>query len=116
MMEVALRVRLYGGTAETQDGAVSQSEAAVLKESKAAATELLDILEQRVGSSALLGKYADIQRRLQASKAEKKRVLASEAIKDPKAYAVRKVSTGCARTVNQYALVQTKILLSRSIL
>lgn len=101
LMEVALRVRLYGGTAESQDGAVSQSEAAVLKESKAAATELLDILEQRVGSSALLGKYAEIQRRLQASKAEKKRVLASEAIKDPKAYAVRKVRTACTCTYSR---------------
>ena len=64
-----------------------------MRETKIAATELLDSLEKKVGSSSLIGHYADIQRRLQATKAEKKRVLASEAIKDPKAYAVRKVRT-----------------------
>ena len=64
-----------------------------MRETKVAATELLDSLEKKVGSSSLIGHYADIQRRLQATKAEKKRVLASEAIKDPKAYAVRKVRT-----------------------
>lgn len=91
-MEVALRVRLHGGTAsEGGDNVISQSEEATVKESKAAATELLEALEKKVGSGALLGNYAEIQRRLQASKAEKKRVLASEAIRDPKAYAVRKV-------------------------
>ena len=96
MMEVALRVRLHGGIhsdgVQGMDGSVSQSEEASIKESKAAATELLEALEAKVGSSAVLGRYADIQRMLQASKAEKKRALASEAVKDPKAYAVRKVT------------------------
>lgn len=96
MMEVALRVRLHGGIhsdgVQGMDGSVSQSEEASIKESKAAATELLEALEAKVGSSAVLGRFADIQRMLQASKAEKKRALASEAVKDPKAYAVRKVT------------------------
>ena len=101
MMEVALRVRLHGGinsegmhgtgTGMGMEGVLSLSDEASIKESKAAATELLEVLEAKVGSSAVLGRYADIQRMLQASKAEKKRALASEAVKDPKAYAVRKV-------------------------
>ena len=91
IMEVALRVRLHGGAAESSENVISQGDEASVKESKAAATELLEALEKKVGSAALLGKYAEIQRKLQASKAEKKRLLASEAIKDPKAYAVRKV-------------------------
>ena len=103
MMEVALRVRLHGGINSEgmhgtgtgmgmgMEGVLSQSDEASIKESKAAATELLEVLEAKVGSSAVLGRYADIQRMLQASKAEKKRALASEAVKDPKAYAVRKV-------------------------
>jgi hypothetical protein len=104
MMEVALRVRLHGGIhsegVQGMDGSVSQSEEASIKESKAAASELLEALEAKVGSSAVLGRYADIQRMLQASKAEKKRALASEAVKDPKAYAVRKVTHAhiCIRT------------------
>lgn len=77
----------------------TQHEEDAIKESKVAATELLDNLEKKVGSSALIGHYADIQRKLQASKAEKKRILASEAIKDPKSYAVRKV-----RTYSKYIL------------
>jgi hypothetical protein len=100
MMEVALRVRLHGGVAESSENVISQSDEASVKESKAAATELLEALEKKVGSTALLGKYAEIQRRLQASKAEKKRVLASEAIKDPKAYAVRKVRRDKTRSWN----------------
>ena len=95
MIEVALRARLFGGN-RTDDQSQSQSsssqqEEEAVRETKVAATELLDSLEKKVGSSSLIGHYADIQRRLQATKAEKKRVLASEAIKDPKAYAVRKV-------------------------
>ena len=90
LIEVALRARLFGGN-RTDDATVPQHEEEAIKETKVAATELLDLLEKKVGSASLIGQYADIQRRLQATKAEKKRVLASEAIKDPKAYAVRKV-------------------------
>ena len=95
MIEVALRARLFGGnrTEDQSQSSSSQQEEEAVRETKIAATELLDSLEKKVGSSSLIGHYADIQRRLQATKAEKKRVLASEAIKDPKAYAVRKVRT-----------------------
>ena len=109
MMEVALRVRLHGGIhsegVQGMEGVVSQSEEASIRESKAAATELLEVLEAKVGSSAVLGRYADIQRMLQASKAEKKRALASEAVKDPKAYAVRKV-----RHTDRYATFYLPLL------
>lgn len=97
LIEVALRARLFGG--DRMDDERTQHEEDAIKESKVAATELLDNLEKKVGSSALIGHYADIQRKLQASKAEKKRILASEAIKDPKSYAVRKV-----RTYSKYIL------------
>ena len=92
LIEVALRARLFGGN-RIDEEIKSQHEEEAIKESKVAATELLDLLEKKVGSSALLGHYAEIQRRLQATKAEKKRVLASEAVMDPKGYAVRKVCT-----------------------
>ena len=100
LIEVALRARLFGGN-RVDEEIRSQHEEEAVKESKIAATELLDLLEKKIGSSALLGQYAEIQRRLQATKAEKKRVLASEAVMDPKGYAVRKVCT-----YSEYGLLQ----------
>jgi hypothetical protein len=74
MIEVALRVRLFGGKRadamdglEDQSAGQSQSELANIKESKEAASELLDLLEKKVGSATLLGKYAEVQRRLQVN-------------------------------------------------
>jgi hypothetical protein len=92
MVEVALRVRLFGG-ADGPIGELNVSEAQdeSIKESKQAATLLLDNLEKKVGSASLIGQYAETQRRLQATKAERRRVLASEAVKDPKGWATKKV-------------------------
>lgn len=56
--------------------------------------ELLERLEHTVGSSAFIGAYSTAQRRIQSSKAEKKRQLAAEAITEPQKHAARKVRTG----------------------
>ena len=59
--------------------------------SKELSAELLERLEQVVGSSAFIGAYSDVQRRVQSSKAEKKRQYAAEAIMEPQRHAQRKV-------------------------
>ena len=60
------------------------------KDTKEAASELLEAIERRVGSSTFIGIYGDVQRRIESSKADKKRRLAAEAISDPASYAQRK--------------------------
>jgi ubiquinone biosynthesis protein UbiJ len=58
---------------------------------KELAAELLERLEQAVGSAAFIGAYSEVQRRVQSSKAEKRRQFAAEAIAEPQQYAQRKV-------------------------
>mmetsp|Transcript_111635 Transcript_111635/g.218818 ORF Transcript_111635/g.218818 Transcript_111635/m.218818 type:complete len:1033 (+) Transcript_111635:1-3099(+) len=60
--------------------------------SKELSAELLERLEQVVGSSAFIGAYSDVQRRVQSSKAEKKRQYAAEAIMEPQRHAQRKIA------------------------
>jgi hypothetical protein len=82
--EVAVRGTLAVNT--TPDATTSLVQAA-----KELSAELLEVLEQTVGSAAFIGAYSEAQRRVQGSKAEKKRQLAAEAITAPQKYAARKV-------------------------
>jgi hypothetical protein len=58
---------------------------------KELAAGLLEGLEAKIGSAAFIGAYSAVQRRIQSSKAEKRRQLAAEAVVEPQAYAARKV-------------------------
>lgn len=84
--EVAVRATLAVDT--TRDATIS-----LVQISKELASELLELLEQTVGSAAFIGAYSEVQRRVQSSKAEKRRRLAAEAITAPQKYAARKVTS-----------------------
>jgi hypothetical protein len=85
--EVAVRGTLAVNT--TPDATTS-----LVQTAKELSAELLEVLEQIVGSAAFIGAYSEAQRRVQGSKAEKKRQLAAEAITAPQKYAARKVREG----------------------
>ena len=79
------------GSSSLDTTSASSSEAeATMKAGKQIAGALLETLEKKLGASVVIGIYAEIQRRLQATRAEKKRVLASEAVSNPRAHAQRK--------------------------
>lgn len=84
IVDVAVRATLAVNT--TPDAAQSPVQLA-----KELAAELLERLEQAVGSAAFIGAYSEVQRRVQSSKAEKRRQFAAEAIAEPQQYAQRKV-------------------------
>ena len=84
IIEVAVRATLAVDT--TPD--VAQNPVQVAKE---LASALLEQLEQTVGSDVFIGAYSQVQRRIQSSKAEKRRAAAAEAIAEPHRHAVRKV-------------------------
>ena len=65
---------------------------ALLKITKEAAMQLLEILEAKLGSSKFILVFSETQRRLQGRKAERKKEAATEAIYNPRAHALRKVS------------------------
>jgi hypothetical protein len=94
LVEVAMRARMFKGTAEglgsSEEAPVTAADDATLRDGKQAAGDLLEALEKKLGASAVIGVYAEVQRRLQATRAEKKRILASEAVSNPRAHAQRK--------------------------
>ncbi len=84
IIEVAVRASLAADRANAEEDAA-------VKETKAVALELLGAIELKVGSAAFIGAFGAIQRHIQSSKSEKKRLAASEAITDPQSYAAKKV-------------------------
>lgn len=102
VVEVALRARMHNKAADGPLGADTVAAAAAAAAAadggndaaarlcKQAAGDLLEALERKLGASAVIGVYAEVQRRLVATKAEKKRALASEAVSNPRAFAMRK--------------------------
>ena len=91
LIEVCVRSRLSRAD-QTASEDVEQSSAnmKILKDTKEAAGELLEVIEKRFGSSTFIGIYGEVQRRVESSKAAKKRKLAAEAVSDPVSYAQRK--------------------------
>jgi U3 small nucleolar RNA-associated protein 20 len=88
LIEVCIRSRVSrAGNEETE---VTSATLQNQKDTKEAAGELLEAIEQRVGSSVFIGIYGEVQRRVESSKADKKRRLAAEAVADPASYAQRK--------------------------
>jgi len=85
MLEVAMRCH------QTATG----PDADQLRRLREQAGELLALLEQRVGAIKYVGVYAEVQRRVQANKAAKKREQAKHAVTDPAAFANAKVSCCC---------------------
>jgi hypothetical protein len=87
LLEVGLRSRI----SKRDHSATTSDETNV--ELLDASNELLEVLEARVGSSAFIGAYSDVQRMIESSKAEKKRRLAADAVVNPTSFAQRKVRT-----------------------
>ena len=85
LLEVAIRVRLT----------VSSPDEQALKVLKEKASEMLDALEAKVGSSVFVGAYGEMQRKIQSSKASKKKLEAAEAVSNPQAFAMKKVRLYC---------------------
>ena len=85
-----MRARLY------RDGVV---ETADEKSAKHIASEVLELYESVVGSSAFIGFYGEVQRFIQKQKNSRKRDRAADAVRDPKAHAERKVFK-----INEYVL------------
>ena len=81
---------LGASSLDTTSASISSEADATLKAGKQIAGTLLETLEKKLGASVVIGIYAEVQRRLQATRAEKKRVLASEAVSNPRAHAQRK--------------------------
>ena len=80
-MEVAVRASL----------SVHGTDEDIFKTSKEVASELLAVIEDKIGSPQFIGHFGVIQRKIEGSKAEKKRRLAAEAITDPQLYANRRI-------------------------
>jgi len=60
-------------------------------ETKLAAEDLSQLVEQKVGSITYMKAFRDIQQRLQSKKVERKRQVAIEAVSNIKSFAERKV-------------------------
>lgn len=82
VIEVSMRARLY------RDGIADTTEE---KSAKHMASEVLELLENVLGSSAFIGYYGEVQRFIQQQKNSRKRDRAANAVRDPKAHAERKV-------------------------
>jgi len=92
LIEVCIRSRISRViNEETEASSVTASAIQNEKDTKEAAGELLEAIEHRVGSSTFIGIYGEVQRRIESSKADKKRRIAAEAVADPTSYAQRKV-------------------------
>ena len=50
----------------------------------------MNLIENKIGSSSYLGVYSEVQRRLDTNKSLKRARKQSEAVTDPKAFALRK--------------------------
>lgn len=83
LIEVCLRARISKNTKFND----SESGKKLLEIS----TELLQQIENRVGSSIFIGTYGKIQRKIEYKKIDKKRKLNAEAVSNPKRFALRKV-------------------------
>ena len=122
-VEVALRARMHNKVADGPLGADTVAAAAAAaagmggpdataRACKQVAGDLLEALEKKLGASAVIGVYAEVQRRLVATKAEKKRALASEAVSNPRAFAMRKADKAARkkesrkRVTNKHAAVR----------
>ena len=92
VVEVAVRATLAVDTSAAATHSVYSAAHATVQTTKEVSAQLLEALENKVGSAAFIGAYSEVQRRVQSSKAEKKRQLAAEAITEPRAYAERRVS------------------------
>eukprot|EP01041_Mallomonas_annulata_P001346 gene1346-2596_t len=62
------------------------------KETKETANSLLDLIEKKVGASAYLGAFREVQQYLKKNKLDNKQKLANEAITNPKSFAERKIA------------------------
>ena len=81
LLEVCVRVH----------SSTNSPDEAIEKETKLAADELSQAIEQKVGSVTYMKAFRDIQQRLQSKKAERKRQVAIEAVSNVKSFAERKV-------------------------
>ena len=89
------RLRHYRkGREEAEKAAEEEAEREVapLRHSKELAALLLQAAEEKVGAARFIGVFGEIQRNLQRGKANKKRERAAEAVTDPQAFALKKVS------------------------
>jgi len=81
IIEVAIRAQMI----------MSGPDMELIETCKEASTELLNLIENKIGSSSYLGAYSDVQRRLQTNKSLKRSRKQSEAITDPKSFANKKL-------------------------
>ena len=51
----------------------------------------MNLIENKIGSSSYLGAYSEVQRRLETNKSLKRARKQSEAVTDPKKFALRKL-------------------------
>ena len=81
IVEVSMRARLTLSEATPE-----------LKATKEVASEVLELLEQKIGSAEFIGAYSRIQQVIQSKRSEKKRALAADAVSNPALHAERKVN------------------------
>lgn len=72
-------------------GRLNQDDVENKKSLKNLSSEVLELLEQKIGSSLFIGVYSEVQQSLQQRKSEKKKKLAADAVNNPRAFAERKV-------------------------
>lgn len=101
IVEVCIRARLrHEGVVDTSDE----------KSARYIASEILEYLESKIGSNAFIGLYGEIQRVIQLKKNEKKRSRAADAVRDPRAYAERKVCSTCVLMIARSRLTESNVL------
>jgi hypothetical protein len=71
---------------------VTGPDEALLKECKDAGTELLELIEKKIGSSLFIGVFGEVQTHIQGTKSQQKRERLAEAILNPKAHALKKIA------------------------
>jgi hypothetical protein len=87
-------LKLYAGViAEIgiKGRSVQDSSETDTKSLKLLASEVLELLETKVGASEFIVVYSEVQKKIQNKKQERKRCLATEAIRDPRSFASKKV-------------------------
>jgi hypothetical protein len=95
--EVAVRVSIILQNKGNNDlllsaqGKVTKDEEEKMISLREISGELLALVEQKVGSSIFIEAYSSIQSRMQSKKMERKREILSEAVNNPKLFAMRKV-------------------------
>jgi hypothetical protein len=80
-LAIAIRINLTVSSPNEQDLILLKEKASIF----------LDSLETKIGSPSYLSLYGDVLQTLQSTKLEKKRKVASEAITNPRLFALRKV-------------------------